>query len=120
MSISEMAERRSEEPALRIEAVSKDFGRNRVLEDVNLTVESGTVHGLVGANGAGKSTMLGILSGRIAPSAGRVLVEGKALPEGNPRASRDAGIAAVYQELTVIPTISACANVFLGAEWSTR
>jgi ABC-type sugar transport system ATPase subunit len=99
---------------IRCEGLSKAFGGQVALHDVNLTVEAGQVHSLVGQNGAGKSTLLGILSGRINPDKGRVTISGSPLHFGDPRASRGAGIACIYQQLTMAPNISACENVFLG------
>jgi ABC-type sugar transport system ATPase subunit len=94
--------------------VRKSFGATQALKGISLSVEPGTVHALVGENGAGKSTALGILAGRIAPTSGRVEVFGEELRYGDPRASRRAGVVAIYQELTIIPALSAEANVFLG------
>jgi rhamnose transport system ATP-binding protein len=94
--------------------VSKSFGATHALRDINLEIEAGTVHALLGENGAGKSTALGILAGRIAPSAGSVELFGQTLPALNPRESRAAGLAAIYQELTIVPALSAEANVFVG------
>lgn len=84
------------------------------LHDVSLSFELGQVHGLVGQNGAGKSTLLGVLSGRVSPDQGQIYINGSLLRFGDPRASRAAGIACIYQELTMVPNLSACENVFLG------
>jgi ABC-type sugar transport system ATPase subunit len=97
-------------------AVSRSFGHTKAVIDVDLDVHQGEIHALVGANGAGKSTLLGMLSGRIAPSGGELTVFGLRLAGGRPRESRAASIAIVYQELTIVPRLSACANVFLGEE----
>ena len=87
---------------------------NSALRDINLEVERGTVHALIGENGAGKSTALGAVAGRTAIDTGVIEVHGEALPSGNLRAARRAGVAAIYQELTIVPGLTADANVFLG------
>jgi ABC-type sugar transport system ATPase subunit len=102
--------------AVRCRTVSRSFGHTKAVNDVDLDVHQGEIHALVGANGAGKSTLLGMLSGRIAPSGGELTVFGRTLAGGRPRESRAASIAIVYQELTIVPRLSACANVFLGEE----
>jgi ABC-type sugar transport system ATPase subunit len=94
--------------------LSRRFRSVVALDGVSLDIRPGTVHALVGENGAGKSTLLGILAGRISPTSGEVMVNGMALRTGDPRSSRAAGIAPIYQELTIVPRLSAAANVFLG------
>jgi ABC-type sugar transport system ATPase subunit len=101
-------------PAARFESVSKRFGAVQALRDIDLTLRPGTVHAFVGENGAGKSTALGILAGRLSPSSGRVEVFGEEFRYGHPRAARRLGVVAIYQELTVLPELSPEANVFLG------
>jgi ABC-type sugar transport system ATPase subunit len=98
--------------------VSKSFGTTRALRDITLAIHEHTIHALVGENGAGKSTALGILAGRVAPSSGRVELFGRPLPPMQPREARRAGVAAIYQELTTIPELSAEANVFVGQPMS--
>jgi rhamnose transport system ATP-binding protein len=105
--------------AIRCRGIEKTFGAIRALHPVDLDVRQGTIHALVGQNGAGKSTLLGILAGRIAPGAGTIEVFGRREPLGSPRASRNAGVVAIYQELTIVPALSAVANVFLGQVLST-
>ncbi len=101
-------------------SVSKRYGLATVVNDVSLEIAEGTVHSIVGANGAGKSTLLGILSGRTDSDSGSVSVFGNELRGGNPAEARRAGLAAVYQELTVLPALSITENVFLGQPITNR
>jgi ABC-type sugar transport system ATPase subunit len=85
----------------------------RALKDVDFALRAGEIHGLVGQNGAGKSTLIKILTGAYEADAGTVELFGQRLGHG-PRAQARAGVAAIYQELTIVPEMSAVANVFLG------
>ena len=106
---------------VRLVDASRSFGNTKALVDVSLDLAvRGQLHALVGENGAGKSTCLGLASGRVAPSSGAVIVDGKPLPGGSPRASIQAGIHTIYQELTIVPALSPEANVFLGQCLSER
>lgn len=107
-------------PALRLSGVSKHYGATRALEGIDLEVAPGTVHALVGENGAGKSTTLGIAGGRVVPSAGSVECFGEPLPVGSPRQIQAQGVVAIYQELTIVEAMSAEANVFLGHPASNK
>lgn len=102
--------------AVRIRSLTKRYGGTLAVNDLTLDVAGGEIHAIVGENGAGKSTVVGILSGRAVPTSGEVLVFGERLPFGSPRAAHRLGIAAIYQELTMVPALSAVANVFLGQE----
>ena len=99
---------------VRFTGVTKRYGATQALKGIDLEIESGRIHALVGENGAGKSTALGVLAGRVRPSAGRVELQGQEIPYGAPHALRDAGVLAVYQELTIAPLLSVEANLFLG------
>ena len=101
-------------PAIKVRGIKKQFGGTLALRGVDLDVQAGTIHSLIGENGAGKSTLLGVLAGRISPTAGDVSVFGQSHSFGEPRQARRLGIAAIYQELTIVPALSAVANVFLG------
>jgi ABC-type sugar transport system ATPase subunit len=81
---------------------------------LDLTIAKGEIHALVGENGAGKSTCLGVLAGRIEPDAGTLQVFGDEVRGFTPRSAHAAGVVAIYQELTIVPALSAHANVFLG------
>jgi ABC-type sugar transport system ATPase subunit len=102
--------------ALKALGLSKRFEGTVALDDVFLSIERGHIHSLVGENGAGKSTLLGIMSGRVVPSAGKLEVFSQPLHFGQPHVSREQGIVAIYQELTMVPALTAQANVFLGQE----
>lgn len=100
--------------AIRVRNVSKSFPGVQALRSVNFELLSGEVHGLVGANGAGKSTFIRMLSGASIPDTGEIEVQGSPLLFDDPRLQRGAGIAAIYQELTIIPEMSVLSNAFLG------
>jgi ABC-type sugar transport system ATPase subunit len=96
--------------------VVKSFPGVRALAGVDFDLAAGEVHALVGENGAGKSTLIKILAGALAPDEGRVQLDGAALPGGDPLTVRRRGVAVVYQELTLVPELTAAENVFLGRE----
>jgi ABC-type sugar transport system ATPase subunit len=96
--------------------VGKRYGPVVALSEVNLEVLPGTVHALVGENGAGKSTLGKLFSGSIQPDSGEILVDGRAVKLSTPRAALHAGVAAISQELTLVPQMSVIDNVFLGTE----
>ncbi|WP_035900829.1 sugar ABC transporter ATP-binding protein [Labrenzia sp. DG1229] len=107
-----------EPPAIHARDISKQFGATQALDSVSLEIARGSVHALVGENGAGKSTFLGILSGRLSLSVGGIEVFGSSFISGEPRSAHRAGVFAIYQELTIVPAMSACENVFLGQQLS--
>jgi simple sugar transport system ATP-binding protein len=104
------------EPLLEARAVSKYFGAVVAVEDVSLTVRAGQVTCLLGDNGAGKSTLIKLLSGVHEPDKGTLAVDGKPVRFTAPRDALDAGVATVYQDLSVMPLMSIARNFFLGNE----
>lgn len=100
--------------AIDCDAVTKLFDGKYAVRDATLHIEQGSVHAIVGENGAGKSTLLGMISGRLAPDHGQIHVTGELLTGSDPRSVRKHGIAAVYQELTMVPHFTAVQNMFLG------
>lgn len=107
--------------AVRLHGVGRRFGATIALDDIDLDLTPGRVHALVGQNGAGKSTCLGIIAGRISASTGAVSVHGREYPStASPQYAQSAGVAAIYQELTVFPALSALENVFMGRLTATR
>ena len=100
--------------------LGKCYGRNWVLRDVSLELAPGKILALLGENGAGKSTLVKILSGAVAADEGDVQINCVAVPRGVPSAARNAGIAMVYQELSVCDDLSVEDNIMLGREMSGR
>ena len=102
------------QPILAMEGISKRFGPTRALHNVSLSVQAGEVLALVGENGAGKSTLLKTLSGAHQPDRGSMTIAGDAYRPSGPHDARAAGVAMIYQELTIAPDLSIEDNVQLG------
>ena len=102
--------------AVRMTNVSKHFDGVRALDGVNLDVRPGEVHALLGENGAGKSTILKILRGVQPPTSGAIEIGGVPLTTYSPEASRAAGVAMAFQEMSLVPTLTVAQNVFLARE----
>ncbi len=103
-------------PHLRMSDVHKSFGATRALQGVSLAVEAGEVHALVGENGAGKSTLMKVLSGALRPDRGEMRLGNQVYCPRNPLFAREAGIAMIYQELSLAPHMSVMENILLGIE----
>lgn len=107
-------------PAVQLASIGKRFGSVVALTDVSFDCEPGTVHGVAGQNGAGKSTLVKILSGLISPDRGTVHVFGQQVSGHTPRHALDAGVATVFQELTVLPYTTVARTLLLGREPKSR
>ncbi|RIK74045.1 MAG: sugar ABC transporter, partial [Planctomycetota bacterium] len=103
-------------PRLVMRGVSKRFGATQALAGVDLAVHGGEVHALVGENGAGKSTLMKILSGAVPPDEGDMLLDGEPYRPQSPSDGRAAGVAMIYQELSLAPDLSVAENILLGVE----
>jgi ribose transport system ATP-binding protein len=101
---------------LRVTGLSKSFFGVRVLDRVDFALEAGEVLGLVGENGAGKSTIMKILGGVHAPDTGTIEMDGKLLRLARPLDAEQSGIATVYQEFNLLPDATVAENIFLGRE----
>jgi ribose transport system ATP-binding protein len=110
---SEASEGAQADDALRARGISKQYGGVHALERADLVVQRAEVHALLGENGAGKSTLVKIVAGVVRQDAGEILVNGQPLNPGSPQDSRDAGIATVYQELSLVPELSVTHNLVL-------
>ena len=102
------------EPVLFLNGVSKSFPGVRALNDVSFTLRAGEVTALVGENGAGKSTIVKILTGIYTPDAGQIVVGGQQRQFQSPRDSWAAGIAAIHQETVMFDELSVAENIFMG------
>src|SRR5690349_24600413 len=107
---------RSGEPVLRLTGISKAFGAVQALSNVDFEVWPGEVVGLVGDNGAGKSTMIKVIAGVNPADSGQVRFEGRRVSIGKPSDATGLGIATVYQDLALCDNLDVVANLFLGQE----
>jgi simple sugar transport system ATP-binding protein len=101
---------------LQLKGIAKCYGAVRALENVDLEVHRGEVVALVGDNGAGKSTVVKIVSGALRPDEGTLLLDGAERRWESPRGAQAAGIETVYQDAGLAPHLSVSANLFLGRE----
>ena len=102
--------------ALRMTGICKAFPGVVALDHVDLDVHCGEVHVLLGENGAGKSTLMKILSGAVSKDAGEIEIGGEPVDISSPRRAQLLGVSTIYQELTLVPGLSAAENIFLGRE----
>ena len=100
---------------LEMRGIRKAFPGAVALSGVDLLLHAGEVHMLLGENGAGKSTLMKILSGAERRDAGEILMRGRPVHIGSPRDALALGIRVIYQELSLVPQLSAAENIFLGA-----
>jgi ribose transport system ATP-binding protein len=104
------------ENLIEMRAISKSFSGTPVLRNVDFSVLKGEIHALVGGNGAGKSTLMKILQGVYQPDEGEILVGGRAVNMGSIQDARAAGIGMVFQEFSLVATLTVAQNIFLGVE----
>ena len=105
---------------IEVRNIAKKFGGVTALDGVSLTLAPGTVTAVIGENGAGKSTLMKILSGVHDSFEGEVLIDGRPVTLGHPRAAEAAGISIIHQELNLVPELDIAANIFLGREPRNR
>ncbi|TXR57234.1 sugar ABC transporter ATP-binding protein [Quadrisphaera setariae] len=106
--------------ALEARDVSKHFDGVHALQGAHLAVRPGEIHALLGENGAGKSTLIKVVTGVYAPDGGTVVRDGEEVQFTGVRAANRAGVVALYQELSIIPSISVAENVLLGEQMPSR
>src|ERR687884_791535 len=102
--------------AVRMQGISKSFDGVRVLTDVDFEVQRGEVHALAGGNGAGKSTLMKILQGVYSLDTGEILVDGRPVRFHSIHDARAAGIGMVFQEFSLVPTLTVAQNIYLTTE----
>lgn len=106
----------NEDLILSVRGLSKYYAKVRALSDITLDIRRGEVLALCGENGAGKSTFIKMLTGAETPSSGQIIFDGKTYDTLDPVLSMELGIAAVYQEFSLIPYLSIAENIFYGRE----
>jgi ABC-type sugar transport system ATPase subunit len=97
-----------------VREISKAFPGVQALDHVSLRLRSGEIHALVGENGSGKSTLVKCLAGVHQPDAGEIRLRGETISMTSPTVARKRGVATIYQELSLVPTLSVAENIFLG------
>ncbi|WP_406642016.1 ribose ABC transporter ATP-binding protein RbsA [Pectobacterium brasiliense] len=108
------------QPLLQLQGITKSFPGVKALSGAALKVYPGKVMALVGENGAGKSTMMKVLTGIYRKDAGSIHFLGKEVDFSGPKASQEAGIGIIHQELNLIPQLTIAENIFLGREFTNR
>ncbi len=104
----------SAQPIIRLESISKWFGRVQANRDISLEIHARRVKALLGENGAGKSTLMSILSGRLQPDGGRIMLDGVETAIPSPHVAHRFGIGMVYQHFTLVDAMTVAENVMLG------
>lgn len=107
-------------PLLELKQIKKSFPGVKALDGINLTVQPGEIHALLGENGAGKSTLVKIMCGIHQPDEGEIILQGKNCSFPNYRHAIEAGIGIIFQEFSLIPYMSAIDNIFLNREIKNR
>jgi len=101
-------------PVLSLAGITKTFPGVRALSEVSLDLYPGKVTALVGENGAGKSTVVKVLTGIYQPDGGAIHVDGKPTPFPTPQSAESAGVTAIHQETVLFDELTVAENIFLG------
>lgn len=108
------------EPAIRIQGISKSFGRVHANRDISFDVQPASIHAIVGQNGAGKSTLMKILYGIEQPDSGTISLHGQQVDIRSPRVALRLGIGLLQQELALLDDLTLLENLMLGSEITRR
>ncbi|HVW91971.1 MAG TPA: ATP-binding cassette domain-containing protein [Devosia sp.] len=108
------------EPLFEIRGISKRYGAVQALTDLDFRIEAGEVIGLLGDNGAGKSTMIKMMSGIVVPDTGEVFANGRPVAMRSRQDSERIGIETIYQDTALVDSMSIVGNIFMGREITNR
>ncbi|MDE0377444.1 MAG: ATP-binding cassette domain-containing protein [bacterium] len=106
--------------ALEVRSLSKSFGAVRAAREVSFEIRRGEVLGLLGDNGAGKTTVVNCVSGGLTPDSGDILIDGSVVSIENPEAAHRLGVETVHQDLSLVDTLDVATNLFLNREHTFR
>ena len=101
---------------IELKQVTKDFRGVPAIKDIDFAIQGGEIHAILGENGAGKSTLMKVLAGVYQPSSGSVLLDGNPIVLHSPSDALNHGIAMVYQETNLVPSMTVAQNIYLGRE----
>ncbi|MDU7768558.1 MAG: ATP-binding cassette domain-containing protein, partial [Serratia marcescens] len=107
-------------PLLELKRIKKSFPGVKALDGIDLAIQRGEVHALLGENGAGKSTLVKIMCGIYQPDEGDIFIDGEQRRFNNYRQAIEAGVGIIFQEFSLIPYMSAIDNIFLNREIRNR
>src|SRR3990170_8655587 len=107
-------------PVLELRGITKRFPGVVANDHIDLKLEAGEIHALLGENGAGKTTLMNILYGLYSPDEGEIIVKGKRLVPKSPSDAIAAGIGMVHQHFMLVPVFTVTENVMLGEEFVQR
>ena len=99
-----------------LRGITKEFPGVRANDNISIKLYPGEIHGLLGENGSGKSTLIKIISGVQQPDAGTILFKGQQIHLANPTDARQNGVATVFQEFSLVSTLTVAENIFLGRQ----
>lgn len=105
-----------QEYILKLDNIIKEYPGVRALDDISFDLKKGEVHALLGENGAGKSTLIKIITGAVKANSGSVIYNGEKFEEISPTLTLNKGIACIYQEFNLLPTLTVAENIFYGCE----
>jgi len=114
--VREYIDTTTQETLLSVKGIRKSFNDVEVLHGVDFDLNPGEIHGIVGQNGAGKSTLMKIINGVYSRDGGEVYIQGSSVALGSPVKANQLGVAMVFQEFSLIPTLSVADNMFLTRE----
>lgn len=103
-------------PILELKRASKKYGGVMAIDSIDFQLETGEIHAILGENGAGKSTLTKVMAGVVALSSGQMFVDGVEVSPSTPNEAHSLGIAMVFQENSLVPTMTVAQNLFLGNE----
>ena len=106
--------------SLELKGITKKFGALVANDNINLKVEKGEIHAILGENGAGKSTLMNIVYGLLEADSGTIIVDGQALEIKEPADALNRGIGMVHQHFMLVPVFTVAENIVLGHEQTKR